>query len=411
LSIVRHKNKLNELITLDSELNRIRDQDILLERILLSARRMLDADAGTIYIKTDQGLQFAYTQNDTLAANLPPDQKPIYSVMTVPITRRTISGYVASTKQLVNIKDVYKIPNGSPFNYDTLYDASSGYRTQSMLTVPLVASTGQLFGVIQIINKKNAKGIVIPFSKTDEDVAVHFATNVVITLERARMTRAIMLRMIQMAELRDPKETGAHVNRVAGYSMEIYERWAKSHRLPPLRIDREKDTVRMAAMLHDVGKVAVSDLILKKPGSFTPEERDLMMLHTVHGARLFLHEPSLLDKMAYDVALNHHENWDGTGYPGHIDVLSSRVLKAGPDGKPLGKKGYEIPLVARIVSLADVYDALRNRRVYKPAWTEDDTLAEIKKMSGTKFDPELVEVFFKVLPSLKAISDRYEDNS
>jgi response regulator RpfG family c-di-GMP phosphodiesterase len=139
-------------------------------------------------------------------------------------------------------------------------------------------------------------------------------------LQRAQMTRALLLRMIQMAELRDPKETGAHVNRVASYSVEIYEKWARSRSIKENEIQKNRDILRMAAMLHDTGKVAISDLILKKPARFTNEEYEIMKTHTYLGAKLFQDRQSEFDEVAAEVALTHHENWDGTGYPGHVDV-------------------------------------------------------------------------------------------
>jgi HD-GYP domain-containing protein (c-di-GMP phosphodiesterase class II) len=110
------------------------------------------------------------------------------------------------------------------------------------------------------------------------------------------------------------------------------------------------------------------------------------------------------------VVLNHHENWDGTGYPGHIDVATGEPLKKNSKGKPIGKKGKEIPVMGRIVALADVYDALRSNRVYKNAWNEEDTLKEMRALAGTKFDPELVDVFFEVLPSIKIIAARFAES-
>lgn len=400
--------RLQDIIGIDSELNKIQDLDILLERTLTWARRMVMADAGSLYIHKDGELQINYSQNDTLQASLNPGQKLIYSIFTLQINKKTMSGYCASTKEIVNIDDVYAIPSGAPYGYDKTYDKAAGYRTQSMLCIPLVSIQGDLLGVLQLINKK-VEGRISVFTADDEAIARHFANNVVVALERARMTRAILLRMIQMAELRDPKETGAHVNRVAGYSVEIYEQWAVRHHLPDDKIQKDKDNLRMAAMLHDVGKVAISDVILKKNGNFSPEERKIMETHTISGAKLFLTESSDFDKMAMSVALSHHENWDGSGYPGFIDTRTGLPLKKTTKGIPLGKKGHEIPLYGRIVSIADVYDALRSQRIYKSAWNEDDVLNEIRKMSGTKFDPELVDIFFDVYPTLQTISARYKD--
>jgi HD-GYP domain-containing protein (c-di-GMP phosphodiesterase class II) len=158
-----------------------------------------------------------------------------------------------------------------------------------------------------------------------------------------------------------------------------------------------------------VGKVAISDLILKKPARFTPEEYLIMQYHTIYGAALFDDPQSPVDIIARDVALTHHENWDGSGYPGWIDPVTEKPVKVNSEGKPLGRKAEEIPLPGRIVALADVYDALCSRRVYKEPWTEVDVLAEIKQLSGAKFDPELVSIFFEILPGIKQIRNLYPE--
>lgn len=401
--------KLRDIISLDSELNKLQDLDILLERILTEARRVTNADAGSIYIVQGDELLINYAQNDTKQAELPPGEKLPYKLFTVPINTKTISGYAAAKGEPVNIGDVYKIPDEAPYGFNPGYDKATGYRTKSMVAIPLKTNMGQTLGVIQLINKTNTRGHRIAFNKEDELVLMHFATNATVALQRAQMTRAILLRMIKMAELRDPKETGPHVNRVAGYSIEIYERWAREEKVPAEQVERTKDNLRMAAMLHDVGKVAITDLILKKPGGFTDEEYETMKSHTVQGARLFINKQSEFDELAQVVALNHHENWDGTGYPGHIDIDTGKPAKTNSDGTAAGKKGEEIPVVGRIVSISDVYDALRSKRVYKKAWTEEQTLEEMQKMAGTKFDPKLVDIFFKVLPNIKTIGEKYSD--
>jgi HD-GYP domain-containing protein (c-di-GMP phosphodiesterase class II) len=177
--------------------------------------------------------------------------------------------------------------------------------------------------------------------------------------------------------------------------------------------EKTKDTLKMAAMLHDVGKVGISDLILKKPGRFTPEEFLIMQGHTCFGARLFADPQSELDEISAQVALTHHENWDGTGYPGKVDVFADNPigtpLEKGPDGSARRLKGEEIPLGGRIVAVADVYDALVSKRVYKEAWDPEKVYAEIRSQAGKKFDPEIVEAFFEVLPRIEEIRSRYPE--
>lgn len=403
------KAKLEEIIRLSSELNTIQDLDLLLERILYEARMVVNADAGTIFIREGNELHFSHAQNDTLQSKLPPGRKLMYTTFKIKISRDSISGYVASTGETLNIPDVYQIDKEAPFGFDDTYDSISKYKTRSMLTVPMKTTTGDIIGVLQIINAKDGNGNIIPFDSADEPYIIHFANNASIVLQRARMTRALLLRMISMAELRDPKETGPHVNRVASYTVELYERWAYHRGEKKEEVDKNRDTLRMAAMLHDVGKVAISDLILKKPARFTDEEYEIMKSHTFLGARLFSDKQSEFDDIASVVALRHHENWDGTGYPGHVDVVTGKPLETTADGRALPLKGEEIPVFGRVVSLADVYDALISKRVYKEAWDEKDVLNEIKSLSGKKFDPDLIDVFFECTEIINSIRARYPD--
>ncbi|MDR2102223.1 MAG: HD domain-containing protein [Treponema sp.] len=405
------------IIRLDSELNQIQDLDLLLERILLEARKVVRADAGSIYVREsmeEKGkridkLLIKYAQNDTTQKALPPGQKLIYSVFSVDISENSMSGYCALTQSLVNVPDVYNIPEDAPYSYNSSFDKLSGYKTISTLTVPLTTAEGRLLGVIQMINSKDEQGNTVPFSKDDEFLITHFAANATVALQRAYVTRAMILRMIRMSELRDPKETGTHVNRVAGYAVEIYDRWAYYQGISEREREKFRDTLKIAAMLHDVGKVAISDIILKKPARFTEDEYIIMQHHTIYGAALFDDPQSALDTIARDIALTHHENWDGTGYPGWVDVETEKPLKTDEQGNPLGRKGEEIPMTGRIVAIADVFDALCSKRVYKQPWTEEQVLEEMRKLSGTKFDPALVDIFFEILPNIKQIQSLYPE--
>jgi len=407
------------IIRLDSELNQIQDYDLLLERILYEARKVVHADAGSIYITvpTEEGeegtekLAIKYSQNETIQKKMPPGQKMIYSIFTVPINEKSISGYCAFKRTLINVPDMYNIPPEMPYKFFSDFDVITGYKTVSTLTIPLVATDKRLMGVIQVINSKDENGNIIPFSSSNELILTHFATNATMVLQRAYITRAMILRMIKMSELRDPKETGTHVNRVAGYSVEIYDRWAFHHKVPVDEREKYRDTLKISSMLHDVGKVAISDAILKKPARFTPEEYQIMQNHTVYGASLFRDTTTFVDQLAKEIALTHHENWDGTGYPGWIDPYTGKPEKANEDGKPLGRKGEEIPLGGRIVAIADVYDALCSRRVYKDPWNEKDVLDEMRKLSGSKFDPELIDIFFEVLPNIKQAQNQYPEDA
>jgi len=409
--MLTEEEKLDKLTHLGIELNQVRDLDILMERVLKDARRFVNADAGSIYIRDDESLLFTYTQNDTLQGRLPENEKLIYATFTLPINTESIAGYVATTGSLLNMPDVYRIESTAPYQFGKKFDAESGYTTRSVITVPLKTARGDILGILQIINAQDETGRVIAFTEKDEKLMLHFASIAAVALERAQMTRSILLRMIRMSEMRDPKETGAHVNRVGGYSIELFEQWARKHQLSQKAFDSARDSLRMAAMLHDVGKIAISDMILKKPSRFSEDEYEIMKQHTFLGARLFLDTQSDFDEAAHEVALTHHERWDGNGYPGYIDVATGNPIKGFtlPDGKARGKKGEEIPVFGRIVALADVYDALSSARVYKEAWSESDVLSTIEKEAGAQFDPELVEIFFSRLKVFRSIQERYQD--
>ncbi len=402
-----------ELITqIVLDINEVKDIDLLLEQILTSVRQVFNADAGSIYLQEGDTLKFSYTQNDTLQKRLEPGRKLIYNTFTIPVNDLSIAGYVARHKRTVNIPDVYRLNNTTPYAFDSTFDDLSQYRTCSMLTVPMTNQRGDVLGVMQVINARDDRGNPVPFAPSDEALIRHFATSAALAVERARMTRDILLRMISMAELRDPRETGAHVNRVGAYSVEIYDEWARRRGLPPEETAPQKDVLRMAAMLHDVGKVAISDLILKKPARLNMDEYEIMKSHTYLGARLFKDINSDFDEVAQQVALTHHEKWDGTGYPGYIDLLTEDCLPGfeNCNGHPRPKCGEEIPLFGRIVAVADVYDALCSRRSYKEPWDEDRILEEMRTCSGSHFDPSVIEAFFGCLDVIKSIANRYPDH-
>ncbi len=407
---MNENEKLKEIIRLSSEISTFQDLDILLEKILYETRKIADSDAGTIYIKKDNKLIFTHAQNKSLSARLPEGKKLIYSTFELPVSEDSIAGYVALTGESLVIQDVYSITD-KPYGFNKSFDKKTKYRTRAVMTVPLKNERDDILGVMQILNPMDNAGKDREYTDEDRLYIDYFAGIASMILQKAQMTRALILRMMQMAELRDPKETGAHVNRVASYSVEIYERWAQKQGIPKTRIQADKDVLRMAAMLHDIGKVAISDLILKKPAKFSDEEYEIMKSHTYQGAKIFYHAQSKIDEIARDVALTHHENWDGTGYPGRVDILTGEALEKDESGKPRPLSGEEIPLYGRIVALADVYDALSSQRVYKESWQEEDVLNEIRALSGIKFDPEIVDTFFEIIDVIRSIKEKYPEKN
>ncbi len=406
-----NEQKLTNIINLGLELNEAKDLDILLDRVLSEARSFVSADAGSIYLVKDDKLEFSFTQNDTLQKKMAPGRKLIYSSFTMPINRESIAGYVAAKGEILNIIDVYNIPDDAPYTFSKGFDEISKYRTQNMLTIPLKTSREDVIGVLQLINPVDENGEVISFDPDDEPYVQHFANCAANAIERANMTRSMILRIIEMARLRDPMETGSHVNRVASYSVAIYEIWALRKSVPEDEKKRDIDVLKIASMLHDVGKIAIPDSILKKPDKLNDKEFEIMKQHTYLGSRLFENSFSQYDEASALIALTHHERWDGSGYPGFINPDSGKPIPGfeGPYGRAKGKKAEEIPPFGRIVAIADVFDALSSIRSYKDAWDEDRILETMKSEAGMHFDPDMVEAFFFNLDMITNIKEKYPD--
>jgi len=201
------------------------------------------------------------------------------------------------------------------------------------------------------------------------------------TAELAESRIEIIRRLAQAGEYRD-NETGKHVVRMSRYARAIAVEAGWS--------EEDADLVMQAAPLHDIGKIGIPDSILLKPGALSPDERIAMQEHCTIGAAIIGDQPSEPLRTARLVALSHHERWDGTGYP-------------------QGLKDNDIPRVARVVSIADVFDALLSARPYKKPWPMPAAVAAIEFGAGKQFDPELVAAFLRVLPECQKIAAEFAD--
>ena len=395
---------LQRILKISEEMHNVNDIDILLDKILYEVRRFTNAEAGTIFLANEGKLRINYSQNDVLFEK-DPSSKYKYLYHDVPIDNSSISGSVALSGKIMSIKDVYNLPEDSNCGFNRDFDIKNEYRTKSVLAVPLKTIRNKVIGVMQIINAKNHRGKTVPFSDKDEIFVTYFGNDAATAIEKAKSTREMVLRMLRMVEFRDPGETGGHVKRMGAYAVEIYQKWAENRGFPAELIRRFKDKYRIAAMLHDAGKIGISDKILKKPGKLDDEEFNIMKMHTVLGYRLFTSVDSEIDAIAAEVALTLHEKWDGSGYPGiKTDLHKGERVSLGD-----GKNGVEIPITGRIVAVADVYDALMSPRCYKAAWEESRVLEHIKESSGKHFDPEVVESFFSIYDIIKAIRQKYTE--
>lgn len=201
-----------------------------------------------------------------------------------------------------------------------------------------------------------------------------------VRVEELRQTRlSIVQRLGRAAEFKD-NETGLHVIRMSLFSQIIARKAGLG--------EAWSDDLLNAAPMHDIGKIGIPDAVLLKPGRLDEDEWKVMASHAEIGARIIGEDGSRLLSMAHDIALYHHEKWDGSGYP-H------------------GLSGEAIPIEARIVALADVFDALTSERPYKKAWTVEAATDLIREQRGKHFDPALVEVFFECLPEILEARDRW----
>jgi len=178
------------------------------------------------------------------------------------------------------------------------------------------------------------------------------------------------------------KETGNHVKRVAEYTYLL----AKYYGLP----EKECELLKQASPMHDIGKVAIPDAVLNKPARFNEEERAIMDTHAQLGYDMLQYSKRTLLKMAATVAYEHHEKWNGTGYPQQL-------------------VGEDIHIYGRITALADVFDALGSERVYKPAWDDEKIFKMFKEERGQHFDPKLIDIFFNHLDEFLHIRDTMKD--
>jgi HD-GYP domain-containing protein (c-di-GMP phosphodiesterase class II) len=283
---------------------------------------------------------------------------------------------------VINIPDAYKDARFNP-----AVDKSTGYKTRNILTAPMRNPRREIIGVFQVLNKKSGA-----FDKSDEKILLIFAEQAATAVENARLYEEVrgaakdtILRLASAAEYKD-KDTRNHLERMSQYAVILAEELG----LPPQAVQN----IALASPMHDIGKLGVSDAVLKKPGKLTEEEWTEMKKHPLYGSDILRNSDNELIRMSERVAKSHHEKWDGTGYP-------------------LGLKGEDIPIEGRIVALADVFDALTSRRVYKPAFSMEDTLQIIRDGSGKHFDPKCVEAFFRALPKIikvmETFSDRPED--
>jgi putative two-component system response regulator len=262
-------------------------------------------------------------------------------------------------------------------------------------------------GCVDYITKPISPPIVLARVRTH--LALKAATdflrdkNAYLAAEVARRTKQIsvvqdvtIMAMASLAETRD-NETGNHIRRTQHYVRALALELRKQPKFAAALDDAQIELLFKSAPLHDIGKVGIPDAILLKPGKLTPDEFEVMKSHcrlgrdAIVAAEALLEEPVSFLEYAREIAYSHQEKWDGTGYPE-------------------GLAGERIPLSARLMAVADVYDALISRRVYKPSLPHDQAMAIIREGRGKHFDPDVVDAFLAIHEACRAIAERYADS-
>lgn len=390
-------------------------QDVL-HRVLVKCRALTRAEAGSIFVVRAVGrrkrLDAMSMQNDMIVM-------PAHTTMSIPIDARSIAGYVALSGQTVRADDVYALPDILPYRFNNSRDLKSGFRTRSMLVLALKNHAGQVIGVVSLLNKRSPAGEAATFTLDDAEMLEQISNIIGGAIERALMmeriseqnrrlterSRLLQRQRKEIATLRDQTEdafqisirllaraaelhdedTGNHIVRVNEYSFLLARRLG----MPKAFCDE----IRYSAQLHDVGKMSVDTALLKKRGGLSPAERREINRHAEYGREILSRSDRL--KMAAEIALCHHEKWDGSGYPN-------------------GLKGEKIPLAARIVQLADVYDALRSARPYKRGFSHERAYRVIVEGDSridpvSHFDPAMIALFKSCHTELDKVWRKLQD--
>ncbi len=375
VDIREQRQRVEALASAGGGLASIQDLDVLLQTILAESVGFSGATSGALFVREGAHLRPAALYSDGVARPALP------RAPTTPIDASTIVGAVAASGNATRIEH----PPASGVSPRLAVDGALPSKGRSCLVLPVSKGAGVL-GVLALADATDEDG----FSAEDERLLRNFADLAAVALERAQAARALIFRMVSMAALRDPSETAGHVQRVAGIAELLFEAWAIERELPAAQRAKHRDLLRIAAILHDVGKVGIADAILKKAGRLDADERASMERHAAIGSELFSGLRSDLDECAAEVALCHHEKWDGSGYP--------RSLKA--EG---------IPLFARIVAVADVYDALASPRAYKEPWSRERILALFADEAGRHFDPTFARILCARIAEVEAVRDAFMD--
>ncbi len=355
-SLARKEHTLEAVLHLGRTLSTIKSlNELVASSMVPELVKVLNADRGSVFL-IDDARQELYSVV-ALAAEIREIRFPL---------DRGLAGYVARTGEVLNVPDAHQ---DARFNPE--FDRKTGYRTKSVLAVPMLDPTGRRIGVIQVINKKTGG----EFTHEDVELLEAIASEASVAILNTRLVEelkalfdSVIVTMSAALDARD-NMTAGHTHRVTEYSVGIARRLGYTR--------QQLERVRIAGMLHDIGKIGTPDAVLKKPGNLTKEEFEIIKQHAAY-TRVIVRNLKLPPELAglADEAAGHHERIDGTGYPD-------------------GLKAEDIPPVARLMAVADVFDAITSKRHYRDAMPIEQALEIVRKGSGAHFDPVCVEAFFR----------------
>ncbi len=368
-SVLDAQEKLNLLTEFGKEIAHHSSLDTLLSLIAQQIQKIIGVKRCFIFIKDDSRNEFW--------SKIASGKGLKYSEIHLPLNGTNIACAVAKSGHTVNIADAY-----SDSRFSKELDIITGFKTTSLLAVPLKNKEGKVIGVFQLNNKEDNT----PFNSRDEGLLKLLATLASGNIEIAALYEEVKLanletiyRLAVAAEYRDQHDTKTHLAHISAVCEILAKKLGFSK--------GEVENIKNASLLHDIGKVAIPDHILLKPGKLTPQEYELMKEHTKYSEKILKGAKSKILETAYKMSVAHHEKWDGSGYPN-------------------GLKGEEIPIEARILAVADVFDALCMNRIYKKAWPLKEAYDYVVSKAGIDFDSKVVEVFKREFPQILKVYEK-----
>jgi len=366
------KRNTDELLTFifDSigEIAKLNDNKELLQALAKMGRDIVFADRCTIWI-LDKSKKLLWTK---IAHGIEKLTIEPYS---------GIVGYAVDSGESLIINDVY-----ADSRFNSSIDEETGYKTKTMMVIPMKNRRGETTGAIQVINKKSNE-IFIEADLNHLRLASTYVSETIrsmLLIEEIDATQKELIYIMSIVGERRSEETGNHVKRVSAYAKLLAELYGMG--------EEEATLLGEASPMHDIGKIAIPDHILNKPGPLTEEEWKIMKTHAALGYSMLKSSSRKLLKAAATVAYEHHERYDGKGYPRQL-------------------KGEEVHIYGRIVALVDVMDALSSKRVYKDAWQEEDVFHHLIEEKGKHFDPNLVDILIKNKEKFMAIREMLKDET